>query len=140
MSRTQARRQAQHYTEGHCRSRTMMSSVSWAGYERVKCAEQRRNKYLHSTGHFTPQNRPYAPVGEAWDLKMSQSGKEDMPLIMQQKTKTEREKILTSPEVPINDLEGYEVKLGSYDEALLQVTPRRADMHMRHCMSWECSQ
>lgn len=100
----------------------MLSAVSWIGYDRIKHAQQRRSQYLHTTGHFTPQHRPYAPVGDAIAVDLTSGGsKEDMPQIMQQKPKTDREKMMSSTRVPVNDLEGCEVKLGSYDEALLQV-------------------
>jgi hypothetical protein len=104
----------------------MLSSVTLTGYTRVKCAGELRSAVMHNTGHFTPQHRPYQPVGESVYIKSMDSSKDDMPQIMQQKPKTDRERLLSCEHVTVNDLEGHEVTLNSYDETFLQVRDHHA--------------
>jgi hypothetical protein len=123
LTHTQAKRTTQKISENFCRSRSMLGSVSGSGYHRVKQSSRIRSESMHDRGHFTPQNKPYAPVGEIEDdMTLMEQVKDEFPHLMHKKPITDKERWLACKKLVMNDLEGHQVVLDSYDEELFKVS------------------
>lgn len=119
------RKHVQHYTDAHCKVRSEHGAITWRGYEESKTsAKQRRS--AKTNGHFTPANRPYAPIGGSLEpakktLQDRSSEAVVAASIGKEVVLSEKEQLFSSPVVPLNEPAGLFVEIPSYGSTFLQV-------------------